>query len=204
MGLDMYLNKGKRIPKKNSDEFMSYEEMRKIDDLISNEGNEDIAELYKDYVYDCGEYLHWKSLTKEILYWRKANAIHKWFVDNVQLGEDNCGYYEVTKEQLMELRDKCIDVIRVAKVGMGKVSNGYSYVRDGNELKRVDYFEDGEVVLNAEDVAKILPSSSGFFFGSTDYDMYYIEQVKYTLAELNKILKETNFEKDYVEYHSSW
>ena len=27
----------------------------------------------------------------QIASWRKANAIHKWFVDNVQDGVDDCG-----------------------------------------------------------------------------------------------------------------
>lgn len=44
-----------------------------------------------------------KEITVEAAYWRKANAIHKWFVDNVQDGTDDCGNYEVSKEQLGEL-----------------------------------------------------------------------------------------------------
>ena len=48
----------------------------------------------------------------ELGYWRKANAIHKWFVDNVQNGVDDCGEYKVTKEQLIELRDTCNDVLK--------------------------------------------------------------------------------------------
>ena len=47
----------------------------------------------------------------ELGYWRKANAIHKWFVDNVQGGVDDCGDYKVTKEQLIELRNTCNDVL---------------------------------------------------------------------------------------------
>ena len=39
----------------------------------------------------------------EAAYWRKANAIHKWFVDTVQDGNDDCGYYEVSRDQLKEL-----------------------------------------------------------------------------------------------------
>jgi len=35
--------------------------------------------------------------------WRKANAIHKWFVDNVQDGVDECQTASVTKEQLQQL-----------------------------------------------------------------------------------------------------
>lgn len=43
----------------------------------------------------------------EVGYWRKANAIHGWFVDTVQNGVDDCGKYEVTYEQLVELSAKC-------------------------------------------------------------------------------------------------
>lgn len=31
-----------------------------------------------------------KEVTAELMYWRKSNAIHKWFVDNVQDGVDEC------------------------------------------------------------------------------------------------------------------
>ena len=40
-------------------------------------------------------------------YWRKANQIHAWFVDNVQGGEDNCGEYYVSREKLEELLTTC-------------------------------------------------------------------------------------------------
>ena len=43
-------------------------------------------------------------------YWRKANAIHKWFVDNVQDEEDNCGTYWVSKDDLAELLRVCKEV----------------------------------------------------------------------------------------------
>lgn len=42
---------------------------------------------------------------QDVGYWRKANAIHAWFVDNVQDSQDNCGDYDVTREQLTELLD---------------------------------------------------------------------------------------------------
>ena len=37
---------------------------------------------------------HWTIIT-ESWYLRKANAIHKWFVDNAQNGVDDCGYYPI-------------------------------------------------------------------------------------------------------------
>ena len=38
-------------------------------------------------------------------YWRKANQVHAWFVKNVQGGNDNCGEYYVSQNQLQELLD---------------------------------------------------------------------------------------------------
>lgn len=206
MGLDMYLKKGIKIPKKNKEnEFIDFDELKKINDLIANDENEDITETYKDYVFDCGDYLHWKSLFKEVVYWRKANAIHQWFVDNVQDGSDDMDYYEVSKEQIEELRDVCAEVMSVIELEDGKVSCGYSFKQNENgEWERVDYWEDGKVVKNPNEVAMILPTQSGFFYGCTDYNQYYYECVKRTLAELNKLLKETDFEKEYLVYTSSW
>jgi hypothetical protein len=54
-----------------------------------------------------------KKISKIVLeacYWRKANAIHKWFVDNCQDGIDECQVTYVSKEQLTELLDLCKQV----------------------------------------------------------------------------------------------
>lgn len=123
----------------------------------------------------------------------------------MQDGNDNCGYYEVTKEKLTELRDKCVEVMSVIELEDGKVSNGYGFKKNENgELEKVEYWEDGKVVKNPSAVARILPTQSGFFYGSTDYNQWYYEDIKRTLAEINKVLKETDFEKEYLEYTSSW
>lgn len=44
-----------------------------------------------------------KHVTLELMYWRKANAIHKWFVDNVQHGQDDCEDYYVSIDDLKRL-----------------------------------------------------------------------------------------------------
>lgn len=44
-------------------------------------------------------------------YWRKQNAIHKWFVDNCQNGEDDCRTSYVGREQLEELKALCLKVL---------------------------------------------------------------------------------------------
>jgi hypothetical protein len=51
-------------------------------------------------------YTHQRPVTGvvvEVMYWRKANAIHAWFVDHVQGGEDECRPHPVRAEDLAEL-----------------------------------------------------------------------------------------------------
>ena len=44
-----------------------------------------------------------KYIVEEVAYWRKANAIHRWFITFVQEGEDECLTAYVAREQLQEL-----------------------------------------------------------------------------------------------------
>jgi len=57
----------------------------------------------------------------ELGYWRKANAIHAWFVKNVQNGIDECQEANVTREQLTELKSLCERVIAGTKLVPGNV-----------------------------------------------------------------------------------
>lgn len=81
MGLDMYLN-AKRFLWHNEEEL-----------------GEKVAEAFPELK---GKRV--KEVIVEAMYWRKANAIHAWFVKNCQEGEDDCGNYYVGREQLEELR----------------------------------------------------------------------------------------------------
>jgi hypothetical protein len=48
-----------------------------------------------------------KYIIEEAGYWRKQNQIHRWFVENVQKGIDNCGDYYVSKSELETLLELC-------------------------------------------------------------------------------------------------
>ena len=52
-----------------------------------------------------------KSIQIEVGYWRKANHIHKWFVDNVQGGVDECQSSYVHPDKLWELKAICEQVL---------------------------------------------------------------------------------------------
>lgn len=50
------------------------------------------------------------TITYTYAYWRKANQIHNWFVNNIQNGEDDCGEYEVKGSDLIDLVELCKEV----------------------------------------------------------------------------------------------
>ena len=104
-------------------------------------------------------------------YWRKANAIHGWFVNELADGVDECQEIRVPREKLVELRDLC--KLAVSQPAMA-----------------------GEV----------LPPTLGFFFGSSEIDEYYMQDLKDTVKMLDNILSiisEDNWEWEFT-YHASW
>ena len=134
------------------------------------------------------------------MYWRKANAIHNWFVQNVQSGNDDCDHYDVSKDELIALRDLCDIVIATAKQIPGQVKIG-EISTDGKEF--IPEFKDGMVIENPEEIESLMPTTNGFFFGSTNYDEYYLNDIKETKQVIDKILNSDTTGWEF-EYYSSW
>ena len=63
-------------------------------------------------------------------------------------------------------------------------------------------------VLNAhqqvEKAKEILPTQSGFFFGGTDYDEFYFEDVKDAADLMQSFLDNFDFENYQLVYQASW
>jgi hypothetical protein len=47
------------------------------------------------------------KVIESVAYWSKANQIHKWFVDNIQGGKDECQRSYVPRGKLKKLRNLC-------------------------------------------------------------------------------------------------
>jgi hypothetical protein len=221
MGLDMYLQKAKRVKDVSVEQlvhlnnYFDYLERPEDCQKFSMEewcgdelGNVNV-DLIEDYIAEyIQRYSSWdeekrygyKTIFQQIAVWRKANHIHKWFVDNVQDGIDNCESYEVTEKHLQELLNICVRVKKASKLVKGKIQNGYTYANG----KMITNFTYGEYIDDPSVAKELLPTDEGFFFGSTNYDQWYMEDVDYTINILNKILKETDFQKEIVIYSSSW
>jgi hypothetical protein len=85
MGLDMYLS-AKRYLWNISDDDKALAEK-----IGAEVGGESLGQT--------------KEVAREAMYWRKAWAIHHWFVINAQNGDDNCREYWVSRDLLRELLD---------------------------------------------------------------------------------------------------
>ena len=156
MGLDMYLT-GKRYISKHF-----------------NEGDTERAEaIQKLFPELAGKGGRWgdASCVKEVQieagYWRKANQIHQWFVDNVQGGEDECRPHYVSREDLQTLKETC-----------------------------------EAVLADRSKASELLPTASGFFFGGTDYDDWYFQDLEATIKIIDDCLSLPNSWE--FEYRSSW
>ena len=112
-----------------------------------------------------------RELVFEAMYWRKANAIHRWFVDNIQDGVDNCAEYYVDIKYLAELRDLCKKVLE-----------------------------------DPENAMELLPPKSGFFFGSTDIDDFFLQDLTNTVERFEDLLDLPEVKNHNISfyYSSSW
>jgi hypothetical protein len=169
MGLDMYLQKKHYIGNKwrEDDQKIRLKIPRANKDANFPLRRKDINEDKLTYVIE------------EVGYWRKANAIHQWCVDNVQKGVDDCGEYYVDSEKLKILKEICLEVI--------------DSLKDEN-------LEDAEFT-NTEVAERLLPTKRGFFFGQTIYDSYYLEDLRRTVKIIDEALKTDRGE---IYYQSSW
>jgi hypothetical protein len=180
MGLDMYLTKKIYVG-------ANYEHRNVTGSISIKVGKEEVPVNLKKVRY----------IEEEAGYWRKANAIHAWFVGNVQDGNDDCGDYYVSQKKMQELLDLCNLILDTVILVDGQIHNGTCYSK---EKGQEEIYEPGKVVKNVAVLRKLLPTESGFFFGSTDYDEYYIQDIKDTKEILEEALK--NDGEFY--YHSSW
>lgn len=67
-----------------------------------------------------------------------------------------------------------------------------------NELKQVCK----EVLIDRSKADQLLPTMSGFFFGGTDYDEFYFQDLEYTIKIIDNCLSLP--ESWEFEYQSSW
>ena len=183
MGLDMYLEASYSIRAYRRPTDADYEAMREgkevkveksreLENAINAIGFQDAP---IDHAYNHFQYVF------PIITWRKANAIHKFFVDEVQEGNDNCERHYVAREKLQELLDRITTILDI-KTPVAR------------EMK----------------AEELLPTDiEGCFFGSKEYDDWYYENLEDTKKTLEKVFEYEEKASagrcfDNFYYQSSW
>lgn len=101
-----------------------------------------------------------KDQEYQVKYWRKANAIHRWFTQDHE--KDNCTEFPKTIEDIKRLHHMCV-----------------------TSLKKKE---------------PVLETSSGFFWGSTEYDGWYWEDIQETADALEVIISHHEEGDEYFYY----
>lgn len=182
MGLDMYLTKMPKI------EGLSFELINQLNNQVCNtystleealSSKNPAVAILEPYLKEKGESFKYISIQSDVGYWRKANQIHNWFVDAVQDGVDDCRKYTVSKEIIAYLLEIVESLLAI--------------------------YEDEGLSEEFVDTARAtIPTTSGFFFGSTEYDKYYVEDLEITKSILEFALESVDFDNEYLVYCSSW
>lgn len=126
------------------------------------------------------QYINPKNITyieEEIGYWRKANAIHNYFVRTCQDGIDDCRETQVDDETLTDLLNACKNILKAKK-------------ENWPELKDM--------------IKEALPPTSEFFSGSTEIDEWYFKDLENTVKIIEGLEKKVRkiFSGEEVEYYA--
>jgi hypothetical protein len=152
MGLDMYLSASKHVHKVNWQESTAKE-------IAVNPKYTTLMTLVElDHVPSD---IYGASVEVVCAYWRKSNAIHNWFVKNVQDGKDDCGTYYVSAENLKTLRHLCHRVIDEKNPSLLMPTEGFFFgSTDINEY----YWADIEETITKLDRVLNLPDIDDLSF----------------------------------------
>jgi hypothetical protein len=148
MGLDMYLTKKTYIGANYNHRDVKI----KIDCTIGG----------KKIIFDSEKI---SEITERVGYWRKANAIHNWFVQNVQEGKDECNEHYVSFEQLSELKSLCQKILKIKDIKLieEKLPPTEGFFFGSTEIDE-NYFAD---LVETIQIIESLDSNSSYYYKSS-------------------------------------
>ena len=208
MGLDVYFHIVRK-PRSNKKSYTTVAEYNKLNDkrakdkarkvakrvlakLKDAEGNkEEYTNVYNNVfipkVEKLTKYVHrYAHMKDEVKPYDEVKTFWKHFVDWQYAEED--GYFRkvnfVYRYFEDKLEDECCFVSRYELEDL---------------VERCD-----KVMTNPRLAHELLPTRSGFFFGSTDYDKWYFEDVKYAKEVFSSLLEKYNEDTDVLFVIMSW
>jgi len=150
MGLDMYLEKRTDVRQWN---FKKEDEQFEV---VVKKGGVTYPKINPKNV---------TTIVEELGYWRKANAIHRWLVENVQDGKDDCGEYFVPKSILEKLLELCLAVKLNPEQAESLLPTGSGFFFGGDEYDEW-YFDKIEYTIEVLKEA-LSDKDSSYYYSSS-------------------------------------
>ena len=195
MGLDMYLKRMPRFQNATAkdvyaiQEYLSWSEEKKnpVSEAKKYTLKEWTGVEEKDVMFDALDfYRHFYN--RKYYYW---DTEHKYGHDGIM---EEVGYWRKANQ--------------IHNWFVESIQNGVDDCDYHREVTKEDLEElldiCHEILCNPDVAEDRLPTQGGFFFGSTNYDEYYIEDIKETMDIITKVLETTDFDVEMIYYRSSW
>lgn len=147
--------------------------------------SDDVVSYYKRFWEECGKSNSWIEQVARLV---KTNQIFNWFIENVMDEKIDNGYYEVGREQIECLLNKCKRII------------------DSLVLVGKNQYNDDEYTVDERVAKELLPlmEKRGHFFGPTEYNNLYANQIVEAANILENILTTTDFEQQTIYFNATW
>lgn len=219
MGLDIYISRIKRTSK-NADAIAN-SDWEKVDDSHKEQETKKFTKAYKLLAkrLKCADS---DAYAEE--YKKGVRKLFKFFnypnFDLCDIGvklDYSTGVYSITPVSL-DVFEKSIDGILKHYYGhhvgyFRKVNCVYRYFQDRltDETAWVTKADCEDIVKRCNEVLEnpnlamtLLPTQSGFFFGSTEYDKYYYDDLKNVRKQFKSFIKYFKTDDDFLYIRMSW
>ena len=152
MGLDMYLYKKHYV--KNWD-WMADQEKHTIS---LKKGKKKLDHIKPDRV--C-------SVVEEVMYWRKFNALHKWFVDNIQEGVDDCKESFVDESDLKMLLETLTYVLENKDSAETILPTAQGFFFGSDDIDEYYWEEVKSTIIQLKDLLEEDNKGASFYYRSS-------------------------------------
>lgn len=145
---------------------------------------------------------------QELGYWRKANAVHGWFVRECAGGVDECQEIIVPRDYLSRLRADCNNALANRENAVPNDITTRVHTQPPNSGQELMDFIMNEMKAQQENIGTTLVSDdplqpiAGFFFGSTSKDEWYYQDLLDTIDIIDKALALNDGWQ--IIYQASW
>ena len=186
MGLDQYLHAKNYIS--------SYQDNDKFNELV--------AQFNANELISNTQFTN-AQISFGVGYWRKANAIHGWFVRELAGGVDECQVIRVKREQLETLLVLCHKALadKPKQVPARRPHQVFEGEDVAQALVNITITEQMNAQFNDDNGDPLRPVS-GFFFGGTEKDVGYYDDLRDTINIINRAL--SMGKEWYFTYQASW